>query len=155
MGLRENQEVNVDFRSNDVLAFSRAGSFPLVSTKWNLLNIKLQVLELSRYLQRSSIYMKVMNGRDWIEILHKLLFSPFRVCHIDVCRWFLTGVWVTANLLKSPELFSVFQPISVMLLSGCCPFINPLVTVPSAPITIRITVTFMFHIFFNFLVSPR
>ena len=33
------------------------------------------------------------------------------------------------------------------------PFINPLVTVPNAPITITIIVTFMFHSFFNYL--PR
>ena len=31
------------------------------------------------------------------------------------------------------------------------PFINPLVTVPRAPITIAINVTFMFHSFFNSL----
>ena len=33
------------------------------------------------------------------------------------------------------------------------PFNNPLVTVPKAPITIGIIVTFMFHIFFNSLLS--
>ena len=34
-------------------------------------------------------------------------------------------------------------------------YINPLVTVPRAPITIGITVTFMFHSFFNSLVRSR
>ena len=35
------------------------------------------------------------------------------------------------------------------------PFNNPLVIVPNAPITIDTIVTFMFHSFFNFLVSSR
>ena len=35
------------------------------------------------------------------------------------------------------------------------PFNNPLVTVPKAPITIGITVTFMFHNFFNSLTRSR
>ena len=39
----------------------------------------------------------------------------FRVFHISINWWFFTGVWVTASLLKSPGLFSVFWPFSVML----------------------------------------
>ena len=35
------------------------------------------------------------------------------------------------------------------------PFSNPFVTVPKAPITIGITVTFIFHSFFNSLASSR
>ena len=35
------------------------------------------------------------------------------------------------------------------------PYINPLVTVPKAPITIGITVTFMFHSFFSSLARSR
>ena len=35
------------------------------------------------------------------------------------------------------------------------PFNNPLVTVPKAPITIALIVTFMFHIFFNSLAKSR
>ena len=31
-----------------------------------------------------------------------------RVFHTSVIRWFLTGVWLTASLLKSPVLSSVF-----------------------------------------------
>ena len=40
-----------------------------------------------------------------------LLFLLIRVFHI-------TGDWVTASLLKSPGLFSVFWPFSIMLLFG-------------------------------------
>ena len=42
-------------------------------------------------------------------------FTLLRVFHISLSWWFLTGVWVTENLLKSPGLFSVFWPISTML----------------------------------------
>ena len=38
-----------------------------------------------------------------------------RVFQISVSWWFSTGVWVTASLLKSPGLFTVFWPISTML----------------------------------------
>ena len=36
-----------------------------------------------------------------------------------------------------------------------CPFTNPLVTVPRAPITLSIIVSFMFHCFFNSLARSR
>ena len=75
--------------------------------------------------------------------------------------WSSSGVWVTASLLKSPGLFLVFWPFSIMLSFGWSPpvrqfskssnlFSNPLVTVPNAPMTIGIIVTFMFHSFFQF-----
>ena len=35
-------------------------------------------------------------------------YSLVRAFHISDSRWFFTGVWVTASLLKSPELFSVY-----------------------------------------------
>ena len=39
-------------------------------------------------------------------------YSLIRVFHIRVSL--ITGVWVTASLLKSPGLFSVFWPFSIM-----------------------------------------
>ena len=42
----------------------------------------------------------------------------------------------------------------VFISTFCSPFTNTLVTVPRAPITIDITVTFMFHSFFSSLPSP-
>ena len=69
----------------------------------------------------------------------------------------LEFVWqqVSASLLKSPGLFSVFWPFSVMLSvstrpptsKSYRPFNNPLVIVPKAPITIGTIVTFVFHSF--------
>ena len=43
-----------------------------------------------------------------------IFFLHIRVFHISVSWWFFTGVWVTASLLKSPGLFSVFWPFSIM-----------------------------------------
>ena len=81
------------------------------------------------------------------------------VFHISAIWWSFAGDWVTASLLKSPGLFSVFWPFSIMLLSPTSksfrPFNNPLVTVPKAPITIGIIVTFMFHSSFNSLARSR
>ena len=37
-----------------------------------------------------------------------------RVVHISASWWSSTGVWLTAILLKSPGLFSVFCPFSIM-----------------------------------------
>ena len=98
--------------------------------------------------------------------LYYYYLLPFRVFHISVSWWFFPGVWVTASLLKSPGLFSVFWPFSIMLSFGwfplVCqlpshqrPFNNLLVTMPKAPITIGIIVTFMFHSFFNSLARSR
>ena len=38
--------------------------------------------------------------------------------YISFSWWPLTGVWVTAGLLKSPGLFSVFWPFPIMLSFG-------------------------------------
>ena len=44
-----------------------------------------------------------------------------RVFHISISWWSFTGDWVTASLLKSPGLFSVFWPSSIVLLFGWSP----------------------------------
>ena len=84
-----------------------------------------------------------------------IIIYSFRVFHISVSWWSFTGVWVTASLLKSPGL-AVLNNTVVWMVStrpptfkSSSPSNSPLVTVPNAPITIGITVTFMFHSFFN------
>ena len=83
--------------------------------------------------------------------------------HISVSWWYFTEVWVTASLLKSPGPFSVFFNNAVVCMVSTRsptskfsrPFSNPSVTVPKAPITTGIIVTFMFHSFFNSLARSR
>ena len=94
---------------------------------------------------------------------HLLLF---RLSTPALAVGFLTGVWVTTSLFKSPgtllriladlnnalvEMISTLPPISKF--SSFC--INPLVTVPRVPIIISITVSFMFTVFFNSLARSR
>ena len=45
-----------------------------------------------------------------------IIIYSFRVFPISVSWWFFTGVWVTASLLKSPGLVSVYWPIATILL---------------------------------------
>ena len=59
-----------------------------------------------------------------------LLLLLIRVFHISVSWWSFTGYWVTASLLKSPGLFSVFWQFSVMLLFGWSPLGRELLNLP-------------------------
>ena len=48
--------------------------------------------------------------------LHLLfIIYSLRVFHISISWWSFTGVWVTASILKSPGLFTVFWLFSIML----------------------------------------
>ena len=44
-----------------------------------------------------------------------IIIYSLRVFHISFIWWFLTGIWMTASLLKSLGLFSIFWPFSIML----------------------------------------
>ena len=61
-------------------------------------------------------------------------FIPLSIFLTNISWWFSTGVWVTAILLKSPGLFAVLWPISIMLLSKWSPHI---VLYPSHPVPYR------------------
>ena len=63
------------------------------------------------------------------------LFYSLRVFHISVSCWSFTEVRVTASLLKSPGLFSVFWPILIMLYFGWSPFDF---LFPSPPFSVQI-----------------
>ena len=62
-------------------------------------------------------------------------YSFIRAFHISVSRWFFTGIRVTASLLKSSGLFSVFWPFSIMLSFGWSP---PIRQLPSPPVPLVI-----------------
>ena len=87
-----------------------------------------------------------------------IIIYSLRVFQTSFNWWFFTEVWVTTSLPKPPGLFSwtLLDNIVVWMIStraptsnSSSPFNNPLVTVPKAPITISIIVTFMFHNFFS------
>ena len=103
------------------------------------------------------IYICIYTHSLWIPSV--LLLSFLRNFHTSISWWFLTGVWEIASFLKSPGLFSVFWQILIMVstrpLISSSPCTNPLVTVPSASVTIGITFTFMFHCFFSSLARTR
>ena len=63
----------------------------------------------------------------WLSLL---LLLHIRVFHISVSWWYFTGYWETASLLKSPGLFSVFWPFSIMLLFGWSPLGRQLLNLP-------------------------
>ena len=80
-------------------------------------------------------------------------FSSSHQCFLIVSHWNLSdskSLQVLRTLLSIlPDLNTVIWMISSGLLisMSSCPCTNPLVTVSNVPITIRITVTFMFHSF--------
>ena len=121
-------------------------------------------------IDRSDLQLKFTNHQvniaDLLSVHQTTSFHYYYYCiflesfHISFSWWSFTGVWVTASLLKSSGLFSVFLPFSIMLLFGWSPLVLqlpyppvPLVilefSVPKAPIMISIIVTFMCHGFFN------
>ena len=78
-------------------------------------------------------------------------YCSLRVFHISVSLWSFTGVWVTASFLS---ILAVLDNAVVWMVStrtfiskSSCHFTNLLVTVPTAPITIVITLIFMFQFF--------
>ena len=50
-----------------------------------------------------------------IIFLSLFIYLLLRVFHIIVSWWSFTEVWETASLLKSPGVFSVFWPFSIMM----------------------------------------
>ena len=55
--------------------------------------------------------------------LYYYFYYSLRVFHISVSWLSFTGVWVTASLFKSPGLFSVFWPISIIQLFQWSPLV--------------------------------
>ena len=102
----------------------------------------LSPLARSRYLSLFSLSLRFSMcsaGRAQSSIRQVLIYyyyySLIRAFHISVSRWFFTGAWVTASLLKSPGLFLVFWSFSIMLSFGWSP---PVCQIPSPPVPLVI-----------------
>ena len=87
-------------------------------------------------------------------------FAHFNVFHTSIYWWFSTEALCDGNSSQvSRTLISILVALNnavILMVStrpliskSSSPFINPLVTVPGAPITNGITIIFMFH-FFSF-----
>ena len=68
-------------------------------------------------LNRCNSKFRLMTGIIISSSIIIVIYSSW-VFHISVSWWFFTGVWVTASLLKSPGLVSVFWLSSAMLSFG-------------------------------------
>ena len=77
--------------------------------------------------------MDIFSFSGWYIAYHFYYYSLIRAFYISVSRGFFTGVWVTASLLKSPGLFLVFWPFSIMLSFGWSPLVRQL---PSPPVSL-------------------
>ena len=67
----------------------------------------------------------------------------------------LNPIWLVLPA-RVPSISEIVLPENhFIILKYLKPFINPLVTVPNAPITIGVIVTCMFHSFFNSLARSR
>ena len=89
----------------------------------------------SKYLSLFSFSHWSLPRRQTCHYLEGSLFLNYyllliRVFHLSESWWSFTGDWVTTSLVKSPELFSVLWPFSVMLLFGCSPLSRQLLNLP-------------------------
>ena len=91
----------------------------LCSFRFNILLKKFSVF-FSSVVDLSSCILHRLNGRIFfiiiiiVIIIIIIIIYSLRVLHISVSWWSFIGVWETASLIKSPGLFSVFWPISIM-----------------------------------------
>ena len=142
-------------RSRYLSFFSHSFRFIL----WSAVTAKSTILQILFFLLIIIIISSSCSSKSRISIY------SFRVFHISVSWWSLTGVWATVSFLKSPGLFTVFWPFSIMLWFGWSPLVRQLPS-PSVPLiilyllyqklqSIYIFVTFMFHSFFSSLASSR
>ena len=68
-------------------------------------------------------------------MVHVIIIYSFESFSHQVCRWFLTGVWVTTILFKSPGFFLVFWSILIIQSFGQSSLIH---IFPSPPLLVLI-----------------
>ena len=95
----------------EVVHWNVSDSKPLQASR-DLLSI-LTDLNIAVVLMVSILPHQVRSASTSLLLLLLLLLN--RVFHTSVSWWSFTGDWVIASLLKSPGLFSVFWPSSIML----------------------------------------
>ena len=90
------------------------------------------------------------------------LFHSLYVFCLGVSRWSFTGMWVTSCLLDSSQYSGWSQKycnqlvtILPLISNSLYPLFKHLVTVPSAPTTIGITITLLFDNFLSFLAKSK
>ena len=133
--------------------FSLSFSF----TQWSAGTAKSTVSQVLFFLLTISRSGRLANIRwsVWISIS----FSFLRGLHASVSWWSSTEVWVSPQASSSLQNSSQYPGLSVAWMVSTRPLIsecsnlssNLLVTEPNAPITIGISVTFMFLEFFSVL----
>ena len=126
--------------------------------QWNQIKLEFQFYWFHSQNYFFFVFLSCLSNPQFKANYYHYYYLLIRGFHISISWWSFTGDWVTASLLKSPGLFLVFWSFSIMLLFGWSPLgcqlpnsPGPSITVPKAPITIGIIVTFMFHSFFNSL----
>ena len=86
-------------------------------------------------------------------ILLLLLLLLFECFYTSVSWWFTTAIWVTTNLLSYRTHLSILADLNntIVWIVSTCPLIskysspstNPMLTLPSVPLTIDITIIFI------------
>ena len=102
---------------------------------YDVINFECIFLDYSFFLRIQNICPEDGFLAYMLNIYYYYYYSLIRAFHISVSRWFFTGVWVIASLLKSPGLFSVFWPFSIMLSFGWSPLVRQL---PNPPVPLVI-----------------
>ena len=91
-------------------------------------------ITVKSFMTQSDSSVQSLGPIELFNLLQGIFKIPFQVLYTSVNLRFLAGIWVTASLLKSLGLFSVFWPFSIMVSFGQSPlgflFSNPLILVP-------------------------
>ena len=116
----------------------------------NLTSFSFELFIWSGFRSCPLINKQFITKRSWSYYYY---YSLIRVFHISVSWWYFTEDWVTASLLKSPGVFSVFWPFSIMLLFGWSSLGRPLPNIPGPLITFSYRAKGTNHHWYNCLLQ--